>query len=97
TLEKEASLPAKQIEENTIIIKSPIIGVFYPSPSHGAPPFVAEGDIVSAGETVCIVEAMKVMNEIRTETKCKILKVFVSNTRSIQVDDPLFLVLPIAE
>ena len=97
TLEKEASLPAKQIEENTIIIKSPIIGVFYSSPSPATPPFVAEGDIVSAGATICIIEAMKVMNEIRTETKCKILKVLASNKRTIQLDEPLFLVSPIAE
>ena len=97
TLEKEASLPAKQIEENTIIIKSPIVGVFYSSPSPAAPPFVAEGDTVSAGAMICIIEAMKVMNEIRTETKCKILKVLVSKTRTIQLDEPLFLVLPIAE
>jgi len=97
TLEKEASLPAEQIEENTITIKSPIVGVFYSSPSPAAPPFVAEGDTVSAGKTICIIEAMKVMNEIRTETKCKILKVLVSNRRTIQVDEPLFLVLPIEE
>ncbi len=96
-LEKEASAPAEQIEQNTIIIKSPIVGVFYSSPSPEAPPFVEEGAIVSAGETVCIVEAMKLMNEIQTETKCKILKVLVSDNQNIQVNEPLFLVLPIME
>ncbi|MFB0527341.1 MAG: acetyl-CoA carboxylase biotin carboxyl carrier protein subunit [bacterium] len=96
-LEKETSLPAEQIEQDTIIIKSPIVGVFYTSPSPAASPFVQEGDIVAAGETLCIVEAMKLMNEIQTEAKCKILKVLVSNSQSVQVDEPLFLVLPIME
>lgn len=96
-LEKEASAPAEQIEQDTIIIKSPIVGIFYSSPVPEAPPFVEEGDIVSVGETVCIVEAMKLMNEIQTETKCKILKVLVSDNQNIQVNEPLFLVLPIME
>jgi len=96
-LEKEALTLAEQIEQNTISIKSPIVGVFYSSPSPEAPPFVEEGDIVSAGQTVCIVEAMKLMNEIQTETKCKILKVLISNSQNVQVNEPLFLVLPIAE
>lgn len=96
-LEKEASAPAEQIEQNTISIKSPIVGIFYSSPAPQAPPFVEEGDIVSVGETVCIVEAMKLMNEIQTETKCKILKVLVSDNQNIQVNEPLFLVLPIME
>lgn len=96
-LEKEASAPAEQIEQNTIIIKSPIVGIFYSSPAPQAPPFVEEGNIVSVGETVCIIEAMKLMNEIQTETKCKILKVLVSDNQNIQVNEPLFLVLPIME
>jgi len=96
-LEEETSLPAGQIEQGTIIIKSPIIGVFYTSPCPGSLPFVTEGDTVAAGGTVCIVEAMKLMNEIQTETKCKILKVLASNNQSVQVDEPLFLVLPITE
>jgi len=96
-LEKEASAPAEKIEQDTIIIKSPIVGVFYSSPAPGALPFVEEGDIVSTGETVCIVEAMKLMNEIQTDTKCKILKMLVSNSQNVQVNEPLFLVLPIME
>lgn len=96
-LEKEASAPAEQIEQDTIIIKSPIVGVFYSSPAPQAPPFVEEGNIVSTGETVCIIEAMKLMNEIQTEIKCKILKMLVSNSQNVQVNEPLFLVLPIME
>lgn len=96
-LEKEASALTEQIEQDTISIKSPIVGIFYSSPAPEAPAFVEEGDIVSVGETVCIVEAMKLMNEIQTETKCKILKVLVSDNQNIQVNEPLFLVLPIME
>ncbi len=96
-LEKELSAPAKQIEQNTILIRSPIVGVFYTSPAPGAPPFVEAGDTVTAGETVCIVEAMKLMNEIQAETSCKILKVLVSNRDNVQADEPLFLALPITE
>jgi acetyl-CoA carboxylase biotin carboxyl carrier protein len=95
--EKESSPPAEQIEKNTVTINSPIVGVFYSSPSPGTSTFVLEGDIVSAGQTVCIVEAMKLMNEIQTETKCKILKVLVSSGQNVQVNEPLFLVSPMVD
>jgi len=96
-VEKETLATAEHLEQNTITINSPIIGVFYSLPSPGALPFVEEGAIVSAGRTVCIVEAMKLMNEIQTEQKCKILKVLVSNGQSVQVNEPLFLILPIED
>jgi len=92
--ETEVVSPPEQIEDNGIVIRSPIVGVFYCSPAPGAAPFVQEGDIVEAGRTLCIVEAMKLMNEIQTEMKCKILKVLITNGKSVQVDEPLFKVLP---
>ncbi len=94
---KETTAPVEEIEKNAISISSPIVGVFYSSPAPGAPPFVQEGDIVSAGQTVCIVEAMKLMNEIQAEMKCKILKVLGSNGHSVKVNEPLFLVLPVSD
>jgi len=96
-LEREVPALADRMEENTVTINSPIVGVFYTSLSPGASPFVAEGDIISPGETVCIIEAMKLMNEIQAETKCKIIKVLASNAQSVQVNDPLFLVAPIED
>jgi len=96
-LGEEIASPAKQTEENAVTINSPIVGVFYSSPAPGAQPFVEKGDIVPAGNTVCIVEAMKLMNEIQTETKCKILEILASNGQSVQVDEPLFLVLPMTD
>ncbi len=76
-------------------IISPINGVFYRSPSPGAPPFVNEGDIVSQGTTLCIIEAMKVMNEIKAEKKFKILKILCQNGSSVTSGTELFLVEPI--
>ncbi|MCX7956534.1 MAG: acetyl-CoA carboxylase, biotin carboxyl carrier protein [Endomicrobia bacterium] len=72
-------------------ILSPLNGVFYRSPSPGAAPFVKEGDIVSAGSVLCVIEAMKVMNEIKAEKKCKILKVMCENGSAVSVGTKLFL------
>lgn len=76
-------------------IISPINGIFYRSPSPGAAPFVNEGDIVSAGDVLCIIEAMKIMNEIKAEKKCKILKVLCENGSSVAVGTKLFLIEPL--
>ena len=73
-------------------IKSPIMGVFYRSPSPSSPSFVKEGDVVSAGKTVCIVEAMKVMNEIKTEHKVRIVKILVENGNPVTASQDLFVV-----
>jgi len=73
-------------------IKSPIMGVFYRSPSPSSPSFVTEGDIVGAGKTLCIVEAMKVMNEIKTEFKGRIVKILVENGSPVTAGQDLFVV-----
>jgi len=72
------------------IIKSPIMGVFYKSPSPASVAFVNEGDIVEAGKTICIIEAMKVMNEIKAAFKAKILKILVENGKPVDADQDLF-------
>jgi len=74
----------------TEIIKSPIMGVFYMSPSPSSAVFVKEGDIVEAGKTICIIEAMKVMNEIKTTFRAKILKILVKNGKQVNLDQGLF-------
>ena len=79
-------------EENNETIKSPLTGVFYRSASPSSPTFVQEGDIVSEGKTLCIVEAMKVMNEIKAQSKVKILKILVENGKPIDKDTDLFVV-----
>ncbi len=71
-------------------IRSPMDGVFYKSPSPQAEPFVKAGDKVSAGKTVCIIEAMKLMNEVQVERDCHIKNILVKNNSSVKVNQPLF-------
>ncbi|MFA7074942.1 MAG: biotin/lipoyl-containing protein [Endomicrobiaceae bacterium] len=71
-------------------IKSPITGVFYRSPSPTSPMFVNEGDVIDTGKTLCIIEAMKVMNEIKATEKVRIVKILAENGKSISSDQDLF-------
>lgn len=75
-------------------IKSPIVGTFYRAPAPDAPPFVKEGQAVSVGTVVCIVEAMKIMNEIKSEIKGTIQKVCMENAHPVEFDAVLFWILP---
>jgi acetyl-CoA carboxylase biotin carboxyl carrier protein len=84
---------AKQ-SENTITIKSPMIGTFYRSSAPDKPAFVNVGDEVTPGKTVCIIEAMKLFNEIESEVKGTIVKVLVDDASPVEYDQPLFLVEP---
>ena len=79
-------LPSQNYQE----ILSPITGVFYRSSSPQSAPFIKEGDIVASGATLCIVEAMKVMNEIKTDTGGKIIKILAENGKPVTKDQPLF-------
>lgn len=85
------SLEQKNIKEMETI-KASISGVFYESPSPDSPPFVEVNGVVEKGEPICIVEAMKVMNEIQAEKKCKIIKILVKNGKSVQQGEDLFSV-----
>lgn len=79
-------------QENLHVIKSPLVGTFYRSPSPGAPPFVEVGDIVSPGQVLCIVEALKVMNEIESDVRGKVVKILVENGETVEYGQPLFLI-----
>jgi acetyl-CoA carboxylase biotin carboxyl carrier protein len=72
------------------IVRSPIVGTFYGSPSPGASPFVSPGDHVDKGEVICIVEAMKLMNEIESDAAGEVVKCFVTNGQPIEFGQPLF-------
>ncbi len=72
------------------ILKSPIVGTFYGSPSPGAAPFVSLGDHVAKGQVICIVEAMKLMNEIESDAEGAVVKCFVTNGQPIEFGQPLF-------
>ena len=81
---------AVQAEEEFHVVKSPIVGTYYGSPSAGALPFVAPGDRVEKGQVICIVEAMKLMNEIEADISGEIIKCFVTNGQPIEFGQPLF-------
>ena len=92
-----AEKPAKAAEApagNTVTIKSPMIGTFYRSPSPDKPSFANVGDEIEPGKVVCIIEAMKLFNEIESEVKGRILKVLVEDASPVEYDQPLFLVEP---
>ncbi len=80
--------------DNLITIKSPMIGTFYRQAGPGKPIFVNVGDEVTPGKTVCIIEAMKLFNEIESEVKGRIVKVLVEDASPVEYDQPLFLVEP---
>ena len=79
---------------NTITIKSPMIGTFYRRPAPDKPNFVEVGDEVSPGKVVCIIEAMKLFNEIESEVKGRIVKLLVEDASPVEYDQPLYLVEP---
>ncbi|WP_420315685.1 acetyl-CoA carboxylase biotin carboxyl carrier protein [Ekhidna sp.] len=79
---------------NLVEIKSPMIGTFYRSANPESPAFVEVGSSVKVGDTVCIIEAMKLFNEIESEVSGKIVKVLVDNAQPVEYDQPLFLVEP---
>ncbi len=80
--------------DNLITIKSPMVGTFYRTANPDAPAFVNVGDDVKAGTVVCIIEAMKLFNEIESEVSGKIVKILVDNASPVEYDQPLFLVEP---
>ena len=81
--------------ENLLTIRSPMIGTFYRQPGPGKPIFVNVGDEVAVGQVVCIIEAMKLFNEIESEVSGSIVKVLVEDASPVEFDQPLFLVEPI--
>ena len=84
----------KENDTKNIIIKSPMIGTFYRSPNPESGPFISEGDIIKPGQTICIVEAMKLFNEIESEVSGKVVKVIANDSSPIEFDQPLFEVDP---
>jgi len=79
-------------DEDLHIVKSPIVGTFYESPSPGAPPFVKPGDNVNAGQVMCIIEAMKLMNEIECDMAGEVVKRLVNNSQPVEYGQPLFAI-----
>ncbi|MGA3197433.1 MAG: acetyl-CoA carboxylase biotin carboxyl carrier protein [Terriglobales bacterium] len=86
--------PAPEPEETFHIVRSPIVGTFYESPSPGSPPFVKVGDMLEIGQVLCIVEAMKLMNEIECDAAGELVKKLVANGQPIEYGQELFAVRP---
>jgi acetyl-CoA carboxylase biotin carboxyl carrier protein len=89
-----APAPVPEPEENLQSVKSPIVGTFYEAPSPGAPPFVKPGDMVEVGQVLCIVEAMKLLNEIESDVAGEVLKKLASNGQPIEYGQELFVIRP---
>ena len=89
-----APAPAKPVEDELLTITSPMVGTFYTSPSPDAPLFVQVGSQITADTTVCIVEAMKVFNEIKAEVAGTIHKILAKNEQAVEFGQPLYLVRP---
>ncbi len=85
---------APEPEAGLHIVKSPIVGTFYESPSPGSPPFVKVGDVLEVGQVLCIVEAMKLMNEIECDAAGELVKTLVANGQPIEYGQELFAVRP---
>lgn len=80
--------------KNLIEIKSPMVGTFYRSPSPDSPPFIEVGQNLDLGQVVCIIEAMKLMNEIKSEIRGRVIEVLVENGHPVEFGQPLFLIEP---
>ncbi len=99
TIETDVALAAEKPsspEERTdlIEIKAPMVGTFYRSPSPDSDPYLKEGDTITPGQVMCIIEAMKLMNEIEAELKGRVVKIMVENAQPVEFNQPLFLVEP---
>ena len=84
--------PARAAEPEGHLIRSPMVGTFYRAPSPGAKPFVEEGQAVSSGETLCIIEAMKILNQIESDKSGKVVEILVENGQPVEYNEPLFVI-----
>ncbi len=92
---KQVSEVSKEMNVKTVEIKSPMVGTFYRAPSPEAPAYVEVGQTVEPGQVICIIEAMKLMNEIKSEIKGKILEILVDNAEPIEFGQPILLIEPL--
>jgi acetyl-CoA carboxylase biotin carboxyl carrier protein len=90
-----AAASAEAPAEKGQTVASPIVGTFYRAPAPDAPPYVEVGQVVEKGQVLCIVEAMKLMNEIEAEVRCKIVKICKENAQPVEYGDTLFIVEPL--
>jgi len=92
---QESAESMERAAEKTLEIKAPMVGTFYRAPSPEAPPYVEVGQMVEPGQVICVIEAMKLMNEIKSEIKGKVLEVLVDNSEPVEFGQSMFLIEPI--
>jgi len=93
-----AAIPAEATAPGAaqlVTIEAPMVGTFYRAPAPEAPPYVKEGDLIKAGQVLCIIEAMKLMNEIESKVGGRVVKILVENAQPVEYGQPLFLVEPV--
>ena len=95
-LPQPPSTPAKILAEDFHRLKSPMVGTFFEAPSPGAAPFVNQGDWVEVGQVLCIVEAMKLMNEIESDVTGQVIQRYVENSQPVEYGEALFAIRPTA-
>jgi len=78
--------------DNYVIVESPMVGTFYRASSEGSAPYVKEGDVIEKGQVLCIVEAMKLMNEIESEVRGRIVSILIENAHSVEFGEPMFVI-----
>ena len=83
------------VASNTIEIKAPMVGTFYRAPAPEAPPFVEIGQVIEPGQVICIIEAMKLMNEIKSEIKGKVVEILVENAEPVEYGQTMFIIEPL--
>jgi len=89
-----ATAPARQVDANHLLVKSPIVGTYYDQAAPGTPPFIRVGDAVEPGQVLCIIESMKLMNEIEAETAGIVAAKLVENGRPVEYGEALFAIRP---
>ena len=91
----ETRTPAEPLRGRLITIEAPMVGTFYLAPAPEAEPYVKEGDVIKAGQTLCTVEAMKLMNEVESNVAGRVVKILVENGQPVEYGQPLFLIEPL--
>ena len=91
----EPSETQEKSSVNTVEIKAPMVGTFYRAPQPEAPPYIEINQVIEPGQVICIIEAMKLMNEIKSEIKGKVVEILVDNAEPVEFGQPMFLIEPL--
>jgi len=94
-LAKEPASESAKTVANSVEIKAPMVGTFYRAPSPETPPYVEVGQVIEPGQVICIIEAMKLMNEIKSEIKGKIIEILAENAEPVEFGQPMMLIEPL--